>query len=433
VLQQLNAARVSMRGINARPLPGGAVTVLRDGNVAVRTAAGAQLQVRKTGSLASVAVRDRRLEFRPDGRVSRVITPATDIARGVHGERVVTARRPDRRIMVSTAPGRGFIERPIIIGGRPIIQQTHVSSGRLVLRSFAGYRYRGLEFRRYIHPFFQPAAFYSWAMRPWQQPIFYAWPWFGSPWCGHYSGYFQPYSMYPDAASWLTDYVMSETLAEGYAMESQAEPLEGLDSGWAGFPPDDELYGADDWLITPEVKAAIAEEITRQLEEERDVAAGGSESREELAAALTPGRLFVVSGVLDVTTQDERSCELTPGDVLRLSAAPPEDAATAALGVLASKRRDCPAGTMVNVRLTDLADMLNNMRALLDAGLEQLRNSGNTGGLPFAPAETLAEPPRPGMEGLPSTPEPNAAALLDEQRRAAAAIEKSAAQEIPNW
>jgi hypothetical protein len=331
---------------------------------------------------------------------------------------------------VSTAPGRGFIERAGVIGNRPIVQRTYISTGRMVKRLFVPYQYRGIALRRYVPPVYYSPAFYRWTLRPWPQPIFYAWSWFGAPWCGHYSGYFQPYSTYPDATAWLTDYFLAETLSDGYAMENQAEPLAGYDNGWADIPPDDELYAADDWLITPEVKTAIGEEIGRQIQEEA-AASGAPDSAAELAAALKPGRLFVVSSVLDVTTPDQRSCELTPGDILRLSAAPAADATIATLGVLASKRRDCPAGTLVNVRIQDLAEMLNNMRAQLDAGLEQLRNSGNTSGLPFAPPEATSDPPRPAIPGLTTAPESGDAALLDKERKAAGEVETSAVQAMP--
>ncbi len=418
-----------MRGINNRPLPPGVVTVHPDGNLTVKTAAGAQLYVRKTGSLASVISHDRTVDFRPDGRISAIRTAATEIRRGVHGERTIVTRRRDRSMIVSTGPGRGFIERAAIIGNQPIIQRTYVSSGRLARRLFVQYPYRGQEYSRYVHPVYYPPPFYQWTLRPWPQPIFYAWSWFGEPWCGRYSSYFQPYSTYPDATSWLTDYILADTLSDGYAMEDQTGASGYGD--WTDPLPDDELYAADDWLITPEVKAAIAEEIERQIREEQALASGAPASAEELSSVLKPGRLFVVSSVLDVTTSDQRSCELTPGDILRLDSAPAEGSTMAGLGVLASKRRDCPAGSLVYVSLKDLAEMLNSMRARLDAGLEQLRNSGNTSGLPFAPPEANSEPPRPAMPGLEAAPEPNAAALVEEQRRAAGALETSAAEAIP--
>jgi len=432
VLQQVNASRIFMRGINNRPLPPGVVTIHQNGNLTVKTTNGAQFYVRKTGSLASVVLRSGTVNFRPSGGISAVRTPATDILRGVHGERIVVARRPDHSTLVSTGPGRGFIERAAAIGNRAAVQRTYVAPGRLYTRAYMGYSYRGLALRRFLHPAYHSPAYYRWARHPWASTIFYRWSWFGEAWCGYYGAYFQPYYTYPDAGAWLTDYVLAQTLSDGYSMESQAQPMAGYDADVSDLPPDEELYAAGDSIITPDVKAALAEEIDQQLKEEEEAASGPEAvSAEELGAVLKPGRLFVASSVLDVQTPDQRSCELTPGDILRLITPPAGDATVAGLDVIASKRRDCPAGTRVEVSLQDLADMLNDMRAQLDAGLELLRNSASTGGLPFAPSEAISDEPKPAIPGLAPAPIADAAALLDAQRQAAGAIEAAAVQALP--
>ena len=169
-----------------------------------------------------------------------------------------------------------------------------------------------------------------------------------------------------------------------------------------------------------------------ELKEEEQSASGPEAvSAEELGAALKPGRLFVVSSVLDVQTPDQRSCELTPGDILRLMAVPADGANVAGVDVIASKRRDCPAGTRVEVPIQDLADMLNDMRARIDAGLELLRKSATEGGLPFASSEGISDQPTPALPGAAPAPIADAAALLDAQRQAAGAIEAAAVQALP--
>ena len=60
----------------------------------------------------------------------------------------------------------------------------------------------------YYHP-----GFYGWAYNPWGIPIAFGWGWGGSPWFGYYGGFFQPYPVYPSAAFWLTDYMISSGFA----------------------------------------------------------------------------------------------------------------------------------------------------------------------------------------------------------------------------
>ena len=429
VVYQINASRAFMRGVNNQALPVGAVTVRPNGNVNIRTAAGADYVVRNSGRLASIAVRGNTVDFRPDGRVSGIRTPAIDVHRGVHGERIVVSRRPDHSILVSAGPRQGYLERTVMFGKRPVIERTYVSSGHAHTLAFLAYSYRGLMFRRYIHRYYYAPAFYFWLFDPWARPVGYSWGWAGDPWFLYYSGYFQPYAMYPGATAWLTDYFLADTLAGAYDMQDQAQPLPGYDDGLADPPPDDEIYGPADSPITPEVKAALADEVASELSDESAVAsASAGPEAEELPAALKPGRLFVVSSVLDVMTPGRQSCELTPGDVLRLEATPAADGEPALLTVMAAKRRDCPRGAAVNVSLEDLAEMQNNLRAQLDAGLEELRAGAGARGLPSAPASAT---PRPAMPDVQLTPDPGVAALIDAQRQGAAAVEASTLQAVP--
>ena len=46
----------------------------------------------------------------------------------------------------------------------------------------------------------------------------------GNPWFGFYGGYFQPYPVYPSAAFWLTDYIISQDLQAAYAARQEAQP-----------------------------------------------------------------------------------------------------------------------------------------------------------------------------------------------------------------
>ena len=94
------------------------------------------------------------------------------------------------------------------------------------------------------------------------------------------------------------------------------------------------------------------------------------------------GGITVVYGPVGVTGADGQECALSEGDVLRLSTPPLPGSTTAYLQVFASKNRDCVRGNTVSVRLEDLQEMQNHMRASIDRGLEELQ--AHQGGLAHA-------------------------------------------------
>ena len=93
-----------------------------------------------------------------------------------------------------------------------------------------------------------------------------------------------------------------------------------------------------------------------------------------LPQVLVPNHLFVVDQVQNVATADGEQCALSVGDVIKLTAAPPEGAATADLTVLSSRKGDCASGLTVTLPLESLQEMQNNFRAQLDSGLQALRD-----------------------------------------------------------
>jgi hypothetical protein len=244
----------------------------------------------------------------------------------------------------------------------------------------------------------------------------------GQPWYASSAGYFAPYPAYPSAFAWVTDYYLSRTLSDGY--QAQSEPPADNFQASDAFQSSDTLQAWADTPITPELKSAIAEEVQQQIAFENAASTGAAPPNTgELPSALTPNHLFVASENLDVTTADQQTCSISPGDLLRLDAAPTDGVPLTNLHVASSKRADCPAGTQISVSLQDLQDMQNNLRADIDSGLEALRSNQGQGGLPPAPPEAVAPPPRPAMAGLPSETNANVASLLDAQRREATKTE----------
>jgi hypothetical protein len=432
-VKQVNSARAGLRGINSRLLPAGKVAVDPNGNLRLATEKGGLYAVRANGTVASIGAQGRTVNFRPDGRVSGVHTATLDIQRGVRGERIIRTSRPDKSVLVSTGGRNGYLERTVVVGNRSIIQRTYVSGGRVYVRAFVAYPVFGRSLPLYVPSVYLAPAFYGWAFYPWASPVPYAWGWAGAPWFSYYSGYYQPYAVYPGASAWLADYLLSQTLANAYAMQNQATPLPGYgddfgDSSSAVQPIDGELYAQNDTPITPDLRNAIADEVGRQLAYENAVASGTAQQTvEELPNSLKADRVFVVSTPLDVSTSDGQVCELTGGDVLRVTSPPASDSSAATLRVSSGKRQDCPAGVDVSISVQDLAEMQNNLRAQMDAGLETLRSS--PAGLPQAPQSAMATAPRPTLD-VPLPPDPNVAGLLDAQQKDAQRTELATVQAV---
>jgi hypothetical protein len=434
-LPQINSARAAMGGVNRRPLPQGAVTNHPNGGLTVKTPSGSEYTVRADGTLKAHTNGTQTVTFRSNGRVAAIHRPEIDIRRGAAGQRTVVSRRPDRSVLVSTAPHRGYLERTVASGNRTIVQRTYVAGFRTFTRAYLGYPYAGIMLPYYVPAFYYPPDFYGWAYYGWAAPAAYAWPWAAAPWYGFYRGYLTPYAAYASGFAWLTDYVLAQTLADAYAdrMQQAADPdalsLDDADADPNAADADDALYAQAETPITPQIKDQIAAEVQRQIALESAVASGAAQpSTGEFPASLTSNRVFVVAGILDVSTPEQQVCALTPGDVLRLEAAPPEGSGTADLRVASSHRQDCPAGILVTISLADLQEMQNSLRAQLDAGLEALHASQGQGGLPPAPPSSMGAAQQSSL-GAPAA-DPYAAALLNAQQQDASRTETAAMQAV---
>lgn len=343
-----------MHGVNRKPLPLGVVTNHLNGGMTVKTASGSQYAVRPNGTLKAYSKGTQTVNFRSNGRVASIHKPGIDIQRGAAGQRTVVSRRPDRSVLVSTAPYRGYLQRTVTSGGRTIIQRTYVMGGRTFTRAYLGYSYAGLMLPQYVPGFYYPAEFYGWVYYGWAAPAAYAWGWTGQPWYGSDAGYFTPYAAYLSGFDWLTDYILAQTLANGYADQQEQNP-DDASFDYASADTDSDDAAADDTLnaqadtpITPELKDQIAAEVQHQLAYESAVVSGAAQpSVGEFPASLQPNRVFVAVSILDVATPDQQPCTLTAGDVLRLDAAPPEGSGTADLRVLGpveAQRTENPTG-----------------------------------------------------------------------------------------
>jgi hypothetical protein len=439
-IERLNASRSNMTGINRRPLPAGEMTVHPNGRMTLKAEGGRQYGLRSNGTIASYSDREKTVSFDKQGKVSSIHTASMDIHNGAHGQRTIISHRADGSKVVSTGPHSGYVERNVVMNNRSYVQRTTVINQRVYTRTFLANGFGGVAF---VPPAFFAPGFYGWAYYPWAAPISFTWGWFGAPW---YAGpYFVASPRYPSAAFWLTDYMIGETLATAYQLHHDAAGFEDASddmssddsttadstdaSTSADGDSDPETARADATTpITAELKAEIAEEIRQQLTNDNAEATNPSQASFDMlpAALSTPNHVFVVSNDLDVTTTDQQLCALQAGDMLQLMTPAASDSGLVELRVASSKRLDCPTGVLVSVSLTDLQEMQNSFQAQIEAGLGTLRDTQGRNGLPSAPPDAVAAPPRP-VTGLAPFSAADSAVALDQQREQADQAEKRAA------
>jgi hypothetical protein len=308
-----------------------------------------------------------------------------DIHHGLNGHEAVIHEGPNHERVFAERGGRGYVQHPYAFRGHEYAARTYYRDGHPYQRFYRGYPYRGAYLEVYSPMAFYPVGFYGWAYNPWVAPVPYAWGWAGTPWFGIYGGFFTPYPVYANASFWLTDYLISQSLAAAYQAQVAANIA-------ANAPPP-----GGPVALTPDVKQAIADEVRRQIALENAEAQTNAQNAEPdpassgIARMLTDGasHVFVVGGDLDVTDAGGQECAVSQGDVLQLASPPPPNAATATLVVLGSKGGvECRKGSAVQVALPDLQNMQNHMRETLDAGLSDLQS--HKGGLPTPPQSAMA-------------------------------------------
>jgi hypothetical protein len=323
----------------------------------VRTRGGGEIQRTQTGAIREVRT--------PGGAV---------IFHSPSGVRHVEIERPGGRVIIANGSGRsGYIQQPFASHGRTFVQRTYVINGIARPRLYRPWAYGGREYHIYSPIRYYRPAFYTWAYSPWYRPVRYRWGWTARPWYGYYGGYFTPYPTYDSPAFWLADFVIATTLEASYMAQNVSVSEAPM-----------QYDGAS--AMGPEAKQAIAEEVRRQLDQERDNRDAG-----EAAPALFSNqgpRVFLVSGDV-MAYAGNRECPLQDGDVLQLASRPMPGAEWADLRILSTRGAGCPRGSVVSVRTVDLQEMQNQMQANLDQGLERLQSDQGKDGLPQLPAQAV--------------------------------------------
>jgi hypothetical protein len=432
---QLNSKRSLMRGINQKPLPEGKITVHANGNLTLRTSEGRQYGVRANGTISSFSANGTSSSFNKKGQMTYLHTEKTDVRHSRNGQRMAVTRVDNHTTVTVIGNHRGYIERTVEHNNRTYVQRAVVVNNRVVTHTFVVYGFHGVVLTHYVSPVFYAPVFYSWVYHPWVRPAIYRWSWFGEPWYLGPNPYFVAFASYPSASFWLTDYVLSQTLAAGYSEQQDvtADSSGGDDVSADNSSPDDETDVSDKLRapvttpITPELKEAIADEVREQIAAENSAAIhpdNAAASYGELPSVLNErNHVFVASSVLEVTAGDQERCELQPGDVLRLTTPPSDNSPLVELTVASSRKMDCPVGARVNVSMQAVQEMQNNLREQVASGLTTLKTNQGKDGLPVAPAEALSMPPLPPEPEIQSLPNAQAVSMLETEARKADALE----------
>ncbi len=352
---------------------------------------------------------------RPNGKLSDVhdAKRGMDVHHELNGNRRILVERPDHSRLVAERGRPGYVQRGYSYHGHDFGRRSYYYHGREYDRFYRGYGYRGLYLNVYAPGFYYSSGFYGWAYNPWAAPIAFGWGWGGSPWYGYYGYYFTPYPVYPGAAYWLTDYMISQDLQADYAAHVEAGEVDGAPPAAGGSPE-----------LTPDVKQQIADEVRNQLALENAEAQQNAQHQDVDPGSSGIARLladrrphtFVAGGALDLVDSNGQECGISDGDALLLQSPPPADATSANLVVLASKGgQECQKSSTVTVQLTDLQEMQNHMRETIDQGLQELQAKQGKGGLPQAPPSAQAKPTEAEYAAIVPPPDPKDAADLQQQ------------------
>ncbi|WP_176441532.1 hypothetical protein [Granulicella rosea] len=361
------------------------------------------------------------VRMRPGGRPMDVhdARRGMDIHHNLGGGRRVFINRPGGGHMYYERGRPGYIGHPYMAHGYEFNRRTYYYNGRAYDRFYRPYGYHGYALEVYAPVRYYPVGFYGWAYHPWAAPAVYGgWGFAAAPWYGVYGGYFQPYPVYASPSLWLTDYMISQTLAASYAA-AQANAAQ--NAAYAGPP------------LSPEVKQMVADEVQREIALENAEAAQNAAQQAPDPASSGIARIFsdgaphvfVAGREVDVVDANGAECAITDGDVVQTTMPPGPQDTTANVVVLSSKGgQDCRRSANVAIGLDELQEMSNHMRETVDQGMQELQAKQGQGGLPQAPASALATPSTALVAMDAPPPDPNGQKELEQQAQQSEGAEK---------
>jgi hypothetical protein len=398
----INSERAKLHGLNRRPLPSGRVFIGAHGQSTLTVRDGRRYLLRSNGTVAAFRDRSQSANFYANGKIRSLHTRTMEIERTALGERMIVFRRPHDVLVVSYGPRSGYVQRTLVYEGRSYMQRSYLINGHVMRRNYREYVYGGFTYYSYVPTYVFAPAYYSWLASPWNVPVEYSWGWNNAPWYAYNSTYFAPYAVYPSPAAWITDYYLAAVLQSAYTSQvsSPSENPTGNDNSndYSSDAGGDTFSGATA-PITPDLKAQIAQDVQNQISS--DAATSGEDLGSTAAAdgglesALQPNHIFVVSQPLNVVTDQDQSCSLSPGNVLKLVAPPGNGVPTAEVWVAASHEGDCPETAEVTLTTNDLQEMYNDFRAGIDEASKAIGSGASSNQLPPPPDPQTQVAPGP--------------------------------------
>ena len=393
------------------PAAEGHVTTLRDIQTRPGFGGGGESSAVQNGSSV--------IHTRADGSRAEIHDPhnGIDIHYGPNGVRRIVQERPDHS-RVFAERGSGYVQHPYMFRGRELAQRTYWEHGHEFAHFYSRTTYRGVPLEIYAPVRFYSPGFYGWAYARWPVSVHYTWEWRTKSWYRAYNGYFVPYPAYDDGAYWLTDYLIANSLEAAYAAQARAQ-----------------MTAGDTPALSPDVKAAIADEVRSELQQEAAAAKANATDPGDppddggISTLLTDGNshVFVAGSDLDVADGSGNECAISAGDVLQVRAAPAPGAQAVNATVLASKGgSECATGMMFRVALSDLQEMQNYMRETVDQGMADLQGHQGTGNLPSAPPAAQGSAVSAGFAASAPPPDANVQSEINAQAALADQAERDA-------
>ncbi len=373
---QMNAAHLNASQLNGAQLNGARSTVNAShvspaiANQPTGRAVPSQHFIGHPGPAGSIETRNRNGDFvrkAADGSVIDVHSPQKGmlIHYALNGNRRIVVERPDHSRVVAASRGLQYVQHPFNYGGHAYDHRTFYVQGKVFHQLYRPYNYGGTNLDVYATSRYYEPKFYQWATSRQSTPQPFTWTYTNNPppWFAYYKGYFTPDTSYTTPTLWLTDFVLASSLSSHYQINALTVSDAPVD-GSAG--------------ITPEVKQAVAEEVTRQVKQESAEAQQNAQHREPEAGVGSvvneisdrQQHTFVVDSDLDLIDPSGRRCMISEGDVVQVNGGPQPGTSTASAIVLASKGGvECGRATQVEIALTDLQEMQNHMRETIDQGM----------------------------------------------------------------
>jgi hypothetical protein len=187
------------------------------------------------------------------------------------------------------------------------------------------------------------------------------------------------------------------------AYQAQADANANANANAQAYSPPPAANQSNNVTLTPEVKQAIANEVSAQLAAQQAAAASptsgssmqmqaapaagaATQTSDQLPDALDPkSRTFVVSTALSETMDDGTACSLSSGDILTRISNTADANQNVTVLVTSSQNGDCVAGTQLAMAVQDLQDMQNDFRQNLNTGLQSLADNQGKKGMPSSP------------------------------------------------